>query len=64
MSQKLNIVCVTGTREKLQMAAMFASVAAATGGGVPGVRWVDWRQYLIKGPRGEPPRGGEMGERM
>ena len=31
MSQKISIICVTGTREKLQMAAMIASVAAATG---------------------------------
>lgn len=31
MPQKINIVCVSGTREKLQMAAMIASVAAAIG---------------------------------
>ena len=31
MSRKIDIVCVSGTREKLQMAAMIASVAAATG---------------------------------
>jgi peroxiredoxin family protein len=31
MARKLHIVCVSGTREKLQMASMIASVAAATG---------------------------------
>lgn len=29
MSRKIHIVCVSGTREKLQMAAMFASVSVA-----------------------------------
>jgi len=31
MARQLHIVCVSGTREKLQMAAMIASVAAAGG---------------------------------
>lgn len=31
MTQKVFIVCISGTHERLQMAAMFASVAAATG---------------------------------
>ena len=31
MAQKINIVCVSGMRERLQMAAMIASVAAAIG---------------------------------
>lgn len=31
MSRQIHIICVSGTREKLQMAAMVASVAAATG---------------------------------
>lgn len=31
MPQKINIVCVSGMRERLQMAAMIASVAAAIG---------------------------------
>jgi peroxiredoxin family protein len=31
MPQKMNIVCVSGMRERLQMAAMIASVAAAVG---------------------------------
>ena len=31
MSNKLSIVCVSGTLEKLQMASMVASVAAASG---------------------------------
>lgn len=35
MSRKIHIVCVSGTREKLQIAAMFASVAAALRDEVP-----------------------------
>jgi peroxiredoxin family protein len=31
MAQKINIVCVSGMHERLQMAAMIASVAAAVG---------------------------------
>lgn len=64
MTQKLNIVCVTGTREKLQMAAMFASVAAATGEDVTVFLSMNALPYFIKGRDGEPPSEGEMGELM
>lgn len=62
MTQKLNIVCVTGTREKLQMAAMFASVAAATGEDVTVFLSMGALPYFIKGRSGETPSEGEMGE--
>lgn len=64
MSQKLNIVCVTGSREKLQMAAMFASVAAATGDEVSVFLSMNALSYFVKGYSGEAPVEGEMGSIM
>lgn len=64
MSQKLNIVCVTGTREKLQMAAMFASVAAATGDDVTVFLSMNALPYFIKGHSSDAPSEGEMGPLM
>lgn len=61
---RLNIVCVTGTREKLQMAAMFASVAAATGDDVSIFLSMNALPYFVKGRVAEPPVEGEMGELM
>lgn len=61
---RLNIVCVTGTREKLQMAAMFASVAAATGDDVSIFLSMNALPYFVKGRAAEPPVEGEMGELM
>jgi peroxiredoxin family protein len=64
MSQKINIVCVTGTREKLQMAAMFASVAAATGDEVSVFLSMNALPYFIKGHTADAPVEGEMGTLM
>jgi peroxiredoxin family protein len=64
MSQKLSIVLVSGTREKLQMAAMFASVAAATGTDVNVFLSMNALSYFIKGHSGEAPAEGEMGNLM
>ncbi|MDA8129371.1 MAG: DsrE/DsrF/DrsH-like family protein [Betaproteobacteria bacterium] len=64
MSQKLNIICVTGTREKLQMAAMFASVAAATGEAVSVFLSMNALSYFVKGHGGDAPAEGEMGTLM
>jgi peroxiredoxin family protein len=64
MAQKLNIVCVTGTREKLQMAAMFASVAAATGDEVSVFLSMNALPYFIKGRSEQAPVEGELGELM
>jgi len=58
MSQKISIVCVTGTREKLQMAAMIASVAAATGTEVNVFLSMNALDYFIKGHNGEAPAEG------
>ncbi|MEW6119249.1 MAG: DsrE/DsrF/DrsH-like family protein [Pseudomonadota bacterium] len=61
---RINIVCVTGTREKLQMAAMFASVAAATGDEVSVFLSMNAMPYFVKGHSDEAPVEGEMGSLM
>ena len=61
---KISIVCVTGTREKLQMAAMFASVAAATGDDVAVFLSMNAITHFVKGRNEEAPVEGEMGELM
>jgi len=61
MSRKIHIVCVTGTREKLQMAAMIASVAAASGDEVSVFFSMNAMQYFVKGSSAEPPSEGEFG---
>lgn len=64
MSQKISIVCVSGTREKLQMAAMIASVAAATGDDVSVFLSMNALPYFVKGHAGEAPAEGELGALM
>lgn len=64
MSQKMSIVLVTGTREKMQMAAMIASVAAATGTDVNVFLSMNALSYFIKGNSDEAPVEGEMGKLM
>lgn len=64
MSEKLSIVLVTGTREKMQMAAMIASVAAATGTDVNVFLSMNALSYFIKGNSDEAPVEGEMGTLM
>jgi peroxiredoxin family protein len=61
MAQKFNIVCVTGTREKMQMAAMFASVAAATGDEVTVFLSMNALTYFVKGRAADAPAEGELG---
>ncbi|MCU7814263.1 MAG: DsrE/DsrF/DrsH-like family protein [Candidatus Thiodiazotropha sp. (ex Lucinoma kastoroae)] len=64
MSQHLHIVCVTGTREKLQMAAMFASVAAATGDQVSVFFSMNALPFFVKDSKDEVPVEGRFGELM
>lgn len=61
---KLRIICVSGTREKLQMAAMIASVAAASGDDVSVFFSMNALQYFVSGRAGEPPNEGEFGAMM
>ncbi len=64
MSQRLHIVCVSGSREKLQMAAMVASVAAASGDQVTVFFSMNALPYFVKGHAGEAPAEGELGALM
>jgi peroxiredoxin family protein len=64
MAQKINIVCVTGTREKLQMAAMIASVAAATGDEVSVFLSMNALPFFVKGHTTDAPVEGELGTLM
>jgi peroxiredoxin family protein len=64
MSEKMSIVLVTGTREKMQMAAMIASVAAATGTDVNVFLSMNALSYFIKGNSDDAPVEGEMGTLM
>jgi peroxiredoxin family protein len=64
MARKIQIVCVSGTREKLQMAAMIASVSAATGEEVSVFFSMNALLYFVRGHAGEPPAEGEFGKLM
>ncbi|MGO9544970.1 MAG: DsrE/DsrF/DrsH-like family protein [Rhodomicrobium sp.] len=64
MSNKINIVCVSGSREKLQMAAMIASVAAATGDKVTVFLSMNALPYFMRGRTIEAPVEGEVGVLM
>ncbi|MHB1566858.1 MAG: DsrE/DsrF/DrsH-like family protein [Acidiferrobacter sp.] len=64
MSNKISIICVSGTREKLQMAAMFASVAAATGTKVSVFLSMNALPYFIRGHTADAPAEGELGALM
>lgn len=61
MSRKIYIVCLSGTREKLQMAAMVASVGAASGDEVTVFFSMNALEYFIKGNSKEAPVEGEFG---
>lgn len=61
MSEQMHIVCVSGTHEKLQMAAMFASVGAASGSKVTVFFSMNALPFFIKGRDVNPPAEGEMG---
>jgi peroxiredoxin family protein len=61
---KISIVCLTGTREKLQMASMMASVAAATGDDVSVFLSMNAIPYFVKGHTGEAPVEGGIGTLM
>lgn len=61
MSQKISIICVSGTREKLQMAAMIASVAAAIGDEVSVFLSMNALPYFVKGHTVDAPAEGELG---
>lgn len=61
MSRQIHIICVSGTHEKLQMAAMVASVAAAGGDTVSVFFSMNALTYFIKGHATSAPAEGEFG---
>ncbi len=61
MARKIHIVCVSGTREKLQMASMMASVAATLGDEVSVFFSMNALLYFVNGRSEEPPVEGEFG---
>jgi peroxiredoxin family protein len=63
MNNKLSIICVSGTLEKLQMAAMVASVAAASGSEVSVFFSMNALQFLVKeNSTLVPPKEGAFGD--
>lgn len=64
MSRKIYVLCASGTREKLQMAAMVASVAAASGDEVTVFFSMNAMLYFVKGRDTEAPAEGEFGRLM
>ena len=63
-SSKICVVVVSGSLERLQMAAMVASVAAVSGQEVLVFFSMNALPYFIKGRAAKAPHEGEMGELM
>jgi len=61
MGNGLYIMCVTGTREKLQMAAMTAAVKAAAGDPVSVFLSMNALPFFIRGHSGTPAVEGDVG---
>lgn len=61
MARQIHIICISGTHEKLQMAAMFASVAAASGDEVTVFFSMNALMYFVKGNTSSAPVEGEFG---
>ena len=64
MSTDLHIVCYGGTREKLQVASMMASVGAACGYKVNVFISMDALLYFVKGREEVAPAAGKFGKLM
>jgi peroxiredoxin family protein len=62
MSERLSIIVTSGTREKLQMAAMVASVAAVSGTAVTVFLSMNALAYFKKGASRAAPSEGEFGK--
>ena len=61
MSNQTHIVCISGTHEKLHMAAMIASVAAASGDAVSVFFSMNAIMYFVKKHTANPTTEGEFG---
>jgi peroxiredoxin family protein len=61
MSDKISIMVVSGTRERLQMAGMVASVGAVSGNEVQVFISMNALSFFVKGSGGKAPYEGEFG---
>ena len=64
MSNKTCVVVVSGTRERLQMAAMLASVGAVSGNDVSVFLSMNAMPYFVKGSAAPAPAEGPFGTLM
>lgn len=64
MADKINLVVLSGERERLQMAAMMASVGAVSGSEVNVFLSMNAMPHFIKGASEDAPAGGKLGELM
>ncbi len=64
MARKILIVCVSGSRERLQMAGMVASVAATSGNEVTIFLSMNALSYFVEGRSPRAPVEGEFGALM
>jgi peroxiredoxin family protein len=63
-SSKISVMVISGSRERLQMAAMVASVGAVSGNDVTVFLSMNALLYFIKGHNAAAPVEGEMGHSM
>jgi peroxiredoxin family protein len=61
MAPKLNIICISGLRENLQMAAMLAATAAVSGSDVSVFLSMNSLQFFVKTNHRSAPSEGEIG---
>ncbi len=64
MATKFNIICISGTYEKMQMAAMIAATAAVSGNDVSIFLTMNALQYFVTGSDLPAPAEGEAGRLM
>lgn len=64
MASSLFVVCLAGTRERLQFAAMTASVAAVSGRDVTVFLSMNALPFFTRTAKGAAPAEGEMGRLM
>lgn len=62
MTTQTHIVCLSGSREKLQMAAMVASVGVASGDDVTVFFSMNALEYFVKGGAQDAPAEGKFGK--
>lgn len=64
MSEKVSVMVLSGSVERLQMAAMVASVAAVSGSEVTVFFSMNALGYFVKGKSVQPEAEGDMGKRL